>query len=780
MVSHDGGIDAGDAGVRFRRAVTASIAMVSVLAALLTGTVLVGSASPAAAANGAAFDPGNIVSDTVFYDGYAMNSTEIQSFLTSKVPTCYSSYACLSTYSQRTPSMVADSYCAAYTGGAAESAALIISKVGRACGVSQKALLVLLEKEQGLVSMSNPTEGRFKSATGMGCPDTAPCDPNYSGFFYQVYYAARQYQIYAANPGWFGYRAGVVNSILYHPNPDLECGRKDVFIVNQATAGLYIYTPYTPNGAALSNLYGTGDACSSYGNRNFWRIFSDWFGSPTAGSSLVRTQANASVYLLAGNGKYSVPSMALLSAYSKLGAVGYVSQAFLDSYGTIGRASLVVRTPDGTIGLLDSGVIRPMTSCTVAEHFGGSCDPSGYTQLTDYQASTFAIGPRVQTYLSDAAGQRYVMRDGGKREVLDNESLAAFGSVGSFVAVKDSTIAALATGDPIVRDSVFVASRETGTSALLADGAVHELEPDAPARLGVPERVVGSLASTSLARLPQSGVQFGGVVLAPDGVRVLSAAGVVRWDPAIAQPVQPPVVVSEDLIASYPESGVLIGAGSVVTGIAASRNYLVTSSTMRYFSSTAAWDSLGDSVSHTAVKLPNEIIRYFPKGSAVRPVATQIKVDGAKSIFVIDGLDRKVQTPSLTLTKELGISGYATVSAASVSSYPTAPGMLTYGITCGAVSGVAAGGQLRPIPDPISDDYPIDFTELSAETCARVTLGADMTTFIRINNRSIFLIQDGVKHQVMSMARYSELRGTSTYVNVSTQFADIFETGPAA
>jgi hypothetical protein len=32
----------------------------------------------------------------------------------------------------------------------------------------------------------------------------------------------------------------------------------------------------------LANLYGTGDSCSAYGNRNFWRIFRDWFGSTYA------------------------------------------------------------------------------------------------------------------------------------------------------------------------------------------------------------------------------------------------------------------------------------------------------------------------------------------------------------------------------------------------------------------------------------------------------------------------------------------------------------------
>ena len=55
-----------------------------------------------------------------------------------------------------------------------------------------------------------------------------------------------------------------------------------MYIQNQATANLYIYTPYQPNAAALNNLFGSGDGCSAYGNRNFWRLFSDWFGSTFA------------------------------------------------------------------------------------------------------------------------------------------------------------------------------------------------------------------------------------------------------------------------------------------------------------------------------------------------------------------------------------------------------------------------------------------------------------------------------------------------------------------
>ena len=46
------------------------------------------------------------------------------------------------------------------------------------------------------------------------------------------------------------------------------------------TALLYIYTPYQPNEAALKAGAGEGDACSTYGNRNFAIIYNSMFGNP--------------------------------------------------------------------------------------------------------------------------------------------------------------------------------------------------------------------------------------------------------------------------------------------------------------------------------------------------------------------------------------------------------------------------------------------------------------------------------------------------------------------
>ena len=235
---------------------------------------------PSQAVTASDWSPGYIISDSNFYNSEAMSAQEIQNFLNTKVATCRNSN-CLKEFRQTTASTTL-SYgtCSPYQGAENESAAQIIFKVQKACGISAKALLVILQKEQGLITSSGPSDTAMRSAIGNACPDTGPCDPAYSGFFMQLYSGARQLALYGNPDSIFTWiRVGANNEIRFHP--DVDCGTSTVFIRNRATAALYYYTPYQPNAAALANMTSTGDGCSAYGNRNFWRFFNDWFGSPT-------------------------------------------------------------------------------------------------------------------------------------------------------------------------------------------------------------------------------------------------------------------------------------------------------------------------------------------------------------------------------------------------------------------------------------------------------------------------------------------------------------------
>lgn len=263
---------------RFVTKLTVAIASIGLLA---VGAITNVTGEAANAADASKFNPGMIITDEQFYDSTSMNAKQIQQFLNEKGKDCTSN--CLKDYRQDTQSYPAN-LCKGYRGARNESAAQIIEKVARSCDINPKVILVMLQKETSLVTLDNPADWRYERAMGYYCPDDPNrpgwCHPLYAGFYNQVFDAAGQLQNYKRNPDSFGYRAGRTHNILH--SPDRSCGTKSVYVENAATASLYIYTPYTPNQAAMNNLYGEGDGCSSYGNRNFWRMFTDWFGPTDA------------------------------------------------------------------------------------------------------------------------------------------------------------------------------------------------------------------------------------------------------------------------------------------------------------------------------------------------------------------------------------------------------------------------------------------------------------------------------------------------------------------
>jgi hypothetical protein len=266
-------------------AVVVRMLVIVVFLSILTTVQPLAAVTPAAAAPVTDFEPGNIISDAVMYDSASMNAAAVQTFLNARGSSCApaSGNTCVKDYRENTPSRAADALCTrGYTGGSNETAATIIAKVSVACGINPQVLIVTLQKEQGLITATAGKSARtYARALGFGCPDNVGgwCDPQYAGFANQVYSAAKQLKRYASNPNGYSYRAGRTNTILWHPTA--SCGSTQVYIQNQATASLYNYTPYVPNAAALAAGYGSGDGCSSYGNRNFHLYFQSWFGSAT-------------------------------------------------------------------------------------------------------------------------------------------------------------------------------------------------------------------------------------------------------------------------------------------------------------------------------------------------------------------------------------------------------------------------------------------------------------------------------------------------------------------
>lgn len=733
-------------------------------------------AAPADALTGSQFDAGNIISDALFYDSGAMTATQVQAFLVQEEPHCTG--PCLSNYTQSTPSIAADGLCSgAYVGSASDRAADIIAKVGTACGISQKVLLVILEKEQSLVSSTNASASQFAAATGFSCPDSTGCNPAYAGFFYQVYDAAHQFQNYAHNPTKWNYQAGRTNQILYSPS----CGYgPPVFIDNQATAALYIYTPYQPDPAALNNLYGTGDSCSSYGNRNFWRIYNDWFGASTAASSLLRTSTDATVYLVSGGIKYPVPNTSILSALAPLGQVGIVSQALIDSYTTSHAVGRSLRGPDGSIYFYDSGIKLPFTSCAQAVDYGASCDPSGYVQLDQAQISAFATGPVLSSVMGTVEGSRYYVKNGTKAEILDDQSQTLAGIPLGMNVLTENALSALPLVAPITRDGAYVQTRGTSNYSLLSGGTQYSVAAAAVAGSGVATRTTGSLSAASLAFIPASTTVFNGVIAGatPGTASVLTATG--RYDlQAGGLPATGTVPVPQSLLDSYTLQGTL-AAGSFVKSPTNGTVYVIMPTNIRPISSWGALLALTSDGNPQIVGVPQSLIDLLPSGPVALTAGSLVRSDDDATVYFINGVTNRVALSSFEFPVDAGFSSLQVVPENEIQAYPLASQLMSFGILCGSTSYISGGGAVHQVDPSLLPLYPFDYVPMDQFTCQQVPKGTPATSFIRTPDGSIYQLVSGKKLPIASMTRFGQLNNGQGWTNVSDMFAQQYATGPLA
>jgi hypothetical protein len=242
------------------------------------------------------FNAGRIIDDSVFADTTTMTIGQIQDFLNTKLSSCDTNGQQNSefggpdlngdgrvqrwewgkaNYNQTTFPCLRD-----YTVSDGRTAAQVIYDTAQKYTINPQVFIVLLQKEQGLVTDTWPLNIQYRSATGYGCPDTAPCDSQYYGLVNQLDWSGKMFRaILDDSPTWYTpYELGD-NYIQY--NPVSSCGGSVVNVQTRATQALYNYTPYQPNQATLDAGWGTAP-CGAYGNLRFHQYFTGWFGDTYA------------------------------------------------------------------------------------------------------------------------------------------------------------------------------------------------------------------------------------------------------------------------------------------------------------------------------------------------------------------------------------------------------------------------------------------------------------------------------------------------------------------
>ncbi len=442
------------------------------------------------AVTAADWQAGRIIDDALFTDPNSMSAAQIQAFLNSKVGTggngrvagqCdtngvgtselgggtreqYGSahgnptpFTCLKDYYEvpkTTPGagMPASNYGGAAIPAGAESAAQLIWDAAQRYSISPKVLLVTIQKESvgPLTTDDWPFRSQYTYAMGAHCPDSGPggsanCDPNYAGFSIQISESAALLRYYLDNmtQSWWPYaKPFATNSILWNVS-GTGCGAGAVYVQSKATAALYTYTPYQPNQAALNNLYSTGDGCSAYGNRNFWRIYNDWFGSTQfpqpAGGSLLYQASTGIIYLADGLTRYQVPDWDMMINYGlNYYPVQTVPDATIQSLADGGLLTNLIYDNNG-VYLVNNRARLPVSQamCTAwgfSCYDGAKVKPLGATLQTQYLQQGGVLLP-----LMKANGVLYKLSAGLKQPIANSKTLTDLGLASTLALSSSAT-----------------------------------------------------------------------------------------------------------------------------------------------------------------------------------------------------------------------------------------------------------------------------------------------------------------------------------------------------
>lgn len=736
----------------------------------------------AEAATASHFNPANIISDAVFFNGGDMGASVVQDFLNQQYQGCESGYTCLRDFKQTTPNRGSDAMCGSYTGAANEPAASIVSKVGVACGINPKVLLVTLQKEQSLITHTQPSQARYNIAMGYACPDTAACDSQYFGFFNQVYKAAWQLKRYGNPAGtseyftWFP--VGKSAPVRYHPNA--SCGSASITIQNKATAALYYYTPYQPNTAALNNLYGTGDSCSAYGNRNFWRMFTDWFGDPTAASNLVRTADNPAVYLVSGGSKYPVRDYSMLDALYPLGAVGYVSQNFLDTKTTGGDMTRIVRSPSGKVFFLDVGAKFQFLNCEDVSAYGVDCGAS--TLLTDTQLNAFRTSQSMTRLFKTTNGKTFFIEAGKKREVADTASLATVNAPSRSMVLFESAISYLPYGVPVVRDSVFAQKRgSTWQGFISAKGTtISPMSTNVAGQTGLSSSFPQvTLDEQSIGALNRAGTISGFVRDGSQQTYLLTQGGRLKVTNT-SYPGIEFVGAPAKMLETLP---VVATAGKkhFLKGVSSPSVYLIDEGVKR---KAWSWEAIMSAEKSPDVTpgiwtVPDETVGELADGRPLLDAGTLVKRSSSPRVYLVDGTTRLLTIMSFDVTMALGLgAAVTTMPDGALDSFEQSKSLPSPAVTCNGRTFVGLDGKLLPADAGTLASYGWAATPLDPATCAAMSATEQaLTNFLRAPDGKIYWIDAGKRHPLNSWAALVELGGVDKWIQASPSALNLLPLG---
>lgn len=367
------------------------------------------------------FNPNYLISDKELTDYFSMELGEIQLFLEK--------------------GYLAD-YKTADIDDHTRYASEIIWRAAQRNGVNPKVVLVMLQKEQGLITDDDPSQDQLDWALGYGvCDGCSHNDPDiqrWRGLAKQINSTTLQ-----LTEGYLTDLEENGETVMGFA-PGEACVIDDTVVVpaNNATAALYTYTPHLA------------------GNENFATIWQAWFGLNYPTGALLQDNETGGVWLIQYGERRPITSRAALLSRFNESMIIPVAPTVLEAYSKGAAISLpnysLLHAADGAIYLLVDDTIRHIASMEAFRSIGFSTDD--LVEVTDEELTIYDDGepitsdtvyPQGALIQDTASGGVYYVEDGAKHAIYSREILTARFGDKTIVPAGVDELWSYDTGDPV-------------------------------------------------------------------------------------------------------------------------------------------------------------------------------------------------------------------------------------------------------------------------------------------------------------------------------------------
>jgi hypothetical protein len=394
-----------------------------------------------------------LISDSELTDYNSMSQTQIHDFLVAN------------------GSFLATFYVDGGFGQPAVSATELIYRAAQDNRINPKFLLVLVQKEQSLITSSNPSQRALDFATGYGCFDGSACQERWRGFGKQVYSAAAQFRYYIDNIDQYNYQPGKTFRIC---NDYTTCAT--VTPQNASTAALYVYTPHLHGNELFKSLW----------DRYFYTS-STYFPD----GSLLQAKGDPAVWLIQDGKKRGFSSKAaLLSRYSE-SSIQMIASSTLDGI-PVGNpiefaANTLLKAHDGTMYLLTATAKRKIASPEVFRAIG--FNPQEADDATDAQLAAIPDGVDItikDTYPTGAllqnnkTGGVYYVENGTKFPIWSKDLITVNFPKRKIYPASPTQLDSYLDGNPVgFKDGTLLKTADAPDVYVISNGAKLKITSEA-------------------------------------------------------------------------------------------------------------------------------------------------------------------------------------------------------------------------------------------------------------------------------------------------------------